>query len=220
MRGEMRGEMNDISKDLPGDVRAMLEHERGYPAVTASIRSRAVKRARAAVAARSSYAPVRPVRPGLRSALTGSLTVGAAIALGAAAYDVRVFLAGPSAAPLPPAITRDMGVPAAGRTAADSATPSLQPVPAEGRDQEMHLIRLARTAVAQRRFTAALAPILEHRRRFKEGRFVEEREALRVATLSGLGHGLEARRAAVEFEPRFPRSVLLPVVEQALGSGT
>src|SRR3569623_83640 len=149
MRGEMRGEMNDISKDLPGDVRAMLEHERGYPAVTASIRSRAVKRARAAVAARSSYAPVRPVRPGLRSALTGSLTVGA----------------GPAAAPLPPAITRDVGVTAAGLTAADSPTPSLPPAQAEGRDQEMHLIRLARTAVAQRRFPAALAPIHAHRRR-------------------------------------------------------
>src|SRR3569623_3543375 len=103
MRGEMRGEMNDISKDLPGDVRAMLEHERGYPAVTASIRSRAVKRARAAVAARSSYAPVRPVRPGLRSALTGSLTVGGADDPGGAPHNRTGVKAGARGHPHPPA---------------------------------------------------------------------------------------------------------------------
>jgi hypothetical protein len=43
---------------------------------------------------------------------------------------------------------------------------------------------------------------------------VEEREALRVKALSGLGRTEEARRAADSFEARFPRSVLLPSVSK------
>jgi len=47
---------------------------------------------------------------------------------------------------------------------------------------------------------------------------LEEREALRVKALSGLGRVEEARRAAHAFEARFPRSVLLPAVNQMLDS--
>jgi hypothetical protein len=72
----------------------------------------------------------------------------------------------------------------------------------------------ARTAVARQDFAAALAPIAEHRRRFKEGRLAEEREALRVKALSGLGRTEDARRASDAFEARFPRSVLLPAVRR------
>ena len=42
----------------------------------------------------------------------------------------------------------------------------------------------------------------------------EEREALHVKALAGLGRRDEARRAAAAFEDRFPRSVLLPAVRQ------
>ena len=65
-------------------------------------------------------------------------------------------------------------------------------------------------AVARQDFGAALAPIAEHVRRFAHGHLAEEREALRVKALSGLGRSEEARRAANAFESRFPRSVLLP----------
>jgi hypothetical protein len=54
----------------------------------------------------------------------------------------------------------------------------------------------------------------QHARRFKTGRLVEEREALRVKALAGLGRTEEARRAAAAFRARFPRSVLLPAVSQ------
>jgi predicted ATPase len=82
----------------------------------------------------------------------------------------------------------------------------------------LRLLRQARAAVARRDFTAALVRIAEHTRRFKDGHLEEEREALRVRALSGLGRTQEARRAADAFEASFPRSVLLPAVEQMPGS--
>jgi hypothetical protein len=80
--------------------------------------------------------------------------------------------------------------------------------------EELHLLRRARAAVARGDFAAALAPIAEHTRRFKDGRLAEEREALRVKALAGLGRTDEARRAAAAFEARFPHSVLLPAVSR------
>ena len=75
-------------------------------------------------------------------------------------------------------------------------------------------MRQARAAVARGDFAAALTPLAEHTRLFKNGRLVEEREALRVKALMGLGRSEEARRAAAAFRARFPRSVLLPAVGQ------
>jgi hypothetical protein len=66
--------------------------------------------------------------------------------------------------------------------------------------------------VAREDFAAALAPLAEHARTFKDGHLAEEREALRVKTLAGLGRMDDARRAAAAFEARYPRSVLLPAV--------
>jgi hypothetical protein len=75
-------------------------------------------------------------------------------------------------------------------------------------------MRQARGAVARGDFAGALSPINEHTRRFKNGRLVEEREALRVKVLVGLGRSEEARHAAAAFRRRFPLSVLLPAVGQ------
>jgi hypothetical protein len=82
-----------------------------------------------------------------------------------------------------------------------------QPAP-----DELRLLGEARAAVARHDFAAALGPISEHARRFRNGRLAEEREALRVRALSGLGRTDEAQRAADAFETRFPRSVLAPAV--------
>jgi hypothetical protein len=67
-------------------------------------------------------------------------------------------------------------------------------------------------------FAAAMVPILDHARRFRNGRLTEEREALRVKALSGLGLRKEARRAAADFETRFPRSPLLSAVNRLASS--
>ena len=84
---------------------------------------------------------------------------------------------------------------------------------------ELRLLRQARAAVAREDYAAALPPIAEHARQFKDGRLTEEREALRVKTLAGLGRSEEARRAAAAFRTRFPRSVLLPAVNQMSPAG-
>jgi hypothetical protein len=91
--------------------------------------------------------------------------------------------------------------------------------PSDAARAELRLLRQARAAVARQDFAAALVPLAEHARRFKTGRLTEEREALRVKALAGLGRNDEARRAAAAFEARFPHSVLLPAVSQMPASG-
>ena len=46
------------------------------------------------------------------------------------------------------------------------------------------------------------------------GSLVEEREALRVKALAGLGRHEDAQRAAAEFHARFPHSVFLSTFER------
>jgi hypothetical protein len=80
---------------------------------------------------------------------------------------------------------------------------------------ELELLQRAQAAYAGRDFLGALVVISEHSRRFAGGRLAEEREALRVRSLAGSGHSDEARRAAEAFGERFPRSVLLPRLQEA-----
>jgi len=79
---------------------------------------------------------------------------------------------------------------------------------------ELRLLRQARAAVAREDYASALRPIAAHAHRFKDGRLAEEREALRVKSLAGLGRSEDARRAATSFRARFPRSVLLSAVNK------
>ncbi|HEY8925157.1 MAG TPA: hypothetical protein VIU64_12305 [Polyangia bacterium] len=98
-------------------------------------------------------------------------------------------------------------------TQAPSSAPHRNFRSAAGED-ELRLLRRARAAVAGGDFEGALRPIGEHARRFPDGTLAEEREALRVKSLSNLGQTEEARRAASAFQRRFPNSVLSRVVEQ------
>lgn len=81
---------------------------------------------------------------------------------------------------------------------------------------ELALLQSAYHAVARRDFTSALPAIAEHQHRFASGQLAEEREALRVKALLGLGRRSEAQRAAFAFRERFPRSVLLRRMESML----
>jgi hypothetical protein len=76
----------------------------------------------------------------------------------------------------------------------------------------------ARAAVEREEFAAALSPLAEHARRFENGWLTEEREALRVKALAGLGRDDEARRVAAAFEARFPRSPLVSAVSRISAS--
>jgi hypothetical protein len=79
---------------------------------------------------------------------------------------------------------------------------------------ELQLLRQARQDLTRGDFAGAMAAAGEHARRFRNGALVEEREALRVKSLAGLGRVDDARRAAAEFHARFPHSVLLTTFER------
>ncbi len=81
---------------------------------------------------------------------------------------------------------------------------------------EQRLLERARSGLARGKRSDALSALREHQRRFPRGRLVEEREALTVLTLVALGRTDKARVRAKRFRKRFPDSILLPVVEDAL----
>jgi hypothetical protein len=100
--------------------------------------------------------------------------------------------------------------PPASRRAATKVTAT----PARPTNAELRVLRLAREDLTRGDFAGALAAVAEHARRFRNGSLVEEREALRVKSLAGLGRHEDARRAAAEFHARFPHSVLLSTFQR------
>jgi len=83
---------------------------------------------------------------------------------------------------------------------------------------ELNLLQRVHAAYARHDFSTALGFVAEHARRFPDGQLAEQREALRVRSLTGSGRTDDAHRAAAAFAVRFPRSVLLPRVEGSAGS--
>lgn len=81
---------------------------------------------------------------------------------------------------------------------------------------EVELLQRAQHAYASGDFTNTLALVAQHARRFPGGPLAEECEALRVRSLLSSGRGDDARRAGAAFAARFPRSVLLTRIEEAL----
>lgn len=210
-------------------LQALLEHERRLVAVPAVARTRALARARAALVV-PQVAPPSPVwvsRPPRFSrwlAAAGvAFVVGAAS--GVAAYELEVRVRSvptgvAEAEPLPPA--RSDRPPAR----APILEPLAPPAPLPWRSHasadarvEWRLLGRARAAMLREDFAAALPPLAEHARRFKDGGLAEEREALRVKALVGLGRDREAERAAAAFAARFPRSPLVGAVNRISASG-
>jgi hypothetical protein len=96
--------------------------------------------------------------------------------------------------------------------------PASQPSAADAFRAELRLLVEARDAVSRGDFSDALSRIVEHARRFKKSQLAEEREVLRIKSLVGLGRTQKALRAGSMFRARFPRSVLLPEMEQILAA--
>ncbi len=204
------------------EVRALLDHEREIPPLPASVRARALARAHAAVVAGGSRGAATPApAPRTRWAAAAAVVCLLSVAVGASAYQIRAHLATPpshppaaSPVPAPPPSVRSAPI-----AEVEPPAPAQMPGPpalsrADAARAELRLLRQARAAVAREDYAAALPPIAEHARRFKDGRLTEEREALRVKALAGLGRSDDARRAAAAFRARFPRSVLLSAVNQ------
>ena len=231
--------MSRIVPPLPPELRALLDQEREPPAQPAAVRQRALARARAALTAHPNPNQSMPAlaRPhGKRWFLATTLTCAVAAAAGATAYELRARFApqAPPATRAPQALSTPPAAPVAettqprlsrrrssrarlGRRVRARRRQTLSR--AEAAALELRILRPARVAVAREDFADALAPIAEHARRFQDGRLAEEREALRVKALAGLGRLNDARRAAAAFKVRFPRSVLLPAVSRLAETG-
>ena len=190
----------------------------------ATERTRALARARAAlVAGLPGRMPPSPQPSRWAAVGVGVWLMSAAV--GAAAYQVRAHLAHQSAdrtaaraiefvarARPPAAPARFTDAPPASATTPAIVSATRASSHADAARAELGLLRQARAAVAREDYAAALPLIGEHVRRFKNGRLTEEREALRVKALAGVGRVDEAQRVAEAFRMRFSRSVLLPVV--------
>jgi len=174
------------------------------------------------------------LRPRTRATLP--LVAAAALVAGLAAAGVGVYAlerkplqmtekaAVPSlslhgSAPAVPRSAAHLGVQVAPEPAR-SVAPAAAPAPAKvvesprslGARQyqsELTLLEPARTSIARGEFGAALTAIAKHRREFPNGELAQEREALRVRALWGVGQKAAASAAAKAFRKRYPRSVLL-----------
>jgi len=122
----------------------------------------------------------------------------------------KVSVAEPPALQAPRAGGQEHADPVPKIEASAHRAPAVSPRPVYDRYAlELEVLQPARAALARGDFSSALSSIAEHERRFPNGELTEEREALRVQALSGLGRTEEANRAAAAFRERFPGSVLL-----------
>lgn len=96
--------------------------------------------------------------------------------------------------------------PAPATTAGNDSTRSLN---VKQYATELALLEPARSSLSRGDYSAALSALGQHRREFPNGQLSQEREALRVRALWGLGQKPAALAAARAFRKRYPRSALL-----------
>jgi len=234
--------MRGLETELDPELAAFLEGRGAERQLSPEVRARVLARSRASVSGDRAFMPARPVErrraaPVLvwrrfrlaRVALAAAIVLGLAGAAGAlAALYQRGLLGSPGpavgsssgtqpSAPMhaPPPVSVE--APAVVVSQPAVATKPVRVArdfrPSSG---EVELVERIHLACARHDYTVALAMIQEHARRFPRGALAEEREALRIESLAGLGSTDEARRRAAVYAARFPRSVLLPRVKEAV----
>lgn len=104
------------------------------------------------------------------------------------------------------------------RPAVKTETASTAPTGSIAFAEELRVLQPAQRAVTKRQYGVALTSIAEHARRFPRGQLAEEREALRIRALLGLGRRAEAQQAGADFRRRFPRSLLVKRLDAMLGA--
>jgi len=209
------------------DVEALLGYERDFVGQLDIVRARALARARHALQENSV--------PSSGQAILGHQHVPMPVAVGAmvaiwlaAALELLLSTGLRQAAgsikrlsdPLVDGASAD-SEPYASRPLAETFKATVaRPVVAASEDglEELRLLDRARQFDRRGDYSAALAATREHQRRFSDGRLVEEREALRIWALMGLGRVTEAGEAAALFRRRFPRSVLLETIDRMMAS--
>jgi hypothetical protein len=105
-----------------------------------------------------------------------------------------------------PSETQDTVAPVVGAPRAEA---HVRPTPAQQYALEVAELEPARVGIGQHDYDSALRAIARHRRDYPTGLLAEEREALRVRALWGMGNQSAAKAAAEAFRKRYPRSALL-----------
>jgi len=211
------------------EIEAFLAPHRAVLPLAPSVEARAIARAAAALESPEPAAARLPGPP----RWVFAVAAGAVLCAGAAAYAARAWIGALLSRP-PVHVAPAASPPASEPRQYIPVTPEVDPPAAiapraaahvkrgvvktsasmVATNAELQLLRVAREDVTRADFAGALAVIAEHVRRFRNGILVEEREALRVKSLAGLGRHEEAQRAAVAFHARFPRSVFLSTFER------
>jgi TolA-binding protein len=221
--------MKRDDRALDRELEEMLERGRAIRPLPDVVRARALARARATEAAAADSAAAPAAMPPTRGhGRRIALAAGLALLVGAAGAGAAIrggvlerFRPTPPPAPSPrvspprpqspPAVIQE---PESNPKAIEKRRSARPPTAQESYAAELSLPHRAHVAYASRDFSSALVLVAEHARRYPNGRLAEEREALRIRSLAGSGRTADARRAIAAFAARFPRSVLLPRLQE------
>ena len=236
MRGDDSGRMPPAF--CPG-VEALLAHERSIAPQMMIVRARVLARARAALCGGDWV--LQPATDHRRRLLFAAAAGVVLLASGAAAFQLARSLppVPPTGTPwpqvtrhaqlAPPSAVASPASSSAAKAAPARVTPTASTVSAQTAEaglpksqlgeeddvlDELWLLERAQMSNARGDFATALAVATDHERRYPAGRLCEEREVLRLRALVGLGRDGEARQAVVRFRRDFPRSVLLPKLDE------
>jgi len=211
------------------EMESLFAAERELVPEPDEVRNRVIRRARAwlprTLPVEFVKRPARPRRVRIGWAVAAAVMLSALCAIAFhAGYQMKSrSSAAPAPAPIPTHSVVVLAVPVAPPATpppTDPEPPPAEPRPAKTKPagpaksaadayaMELRVLQPAQQAVARQDFASALAAIAEHQRRFPSGRLAEEREALRVKALLGLGRSEDAQRAGVAFRKHFPRSAL------------
>ena len=232
--------MNDPENDpLGADLEALFGAERSRPSPPSSARARVLARVTASIVG----AGGGPGGSGGSGAAAGGVPTGGAamllkpillgLALGGALVGAVAVRDGSTATPAPRPIAETFQpasvalpaaepVPAAPAISAAPPRPSAEPSAPAPREQslaaERQLLDEAHRALASGRSAATFEALSRHAAEFPRGRLSEEREGLWLRALLAAGRTDEARTRAARFKRLYPRSMLLPALEEALGT--
>lgn len=165
-----------------------------------------------------------PIAAGVATKLVVALVAGGTlVGAGVGAWAARTWL------PVEPKVVevvktvevvREVEVPVRVEVPVPTPAPSPEPkrpvVSDPALARERVLVDTARSAVLKADGAAALKAVEAHAREFPKGRLAEERESLAVQALVVAGRRAEAMARAEAFHRVFPRSLLGPVVDDAL----
>jgi RNA polymerase sigma factor (sigma-70 family) len=98
-----------------------------------------------------------------------------------------------------------------------ASPPDAGPEPSDPLDTDAALMRRAMAALGDGQPGAALALAQRHAKKYPGSRRVQEREALAIRALVGLGRRAEAQAHAESFRRSYPQSILLNAIDSALG---